>query len=118
VYKASLTGTASNLTTKATGSVTVTLVNSSSATGYFFATNINQMTMAHLHAGAVGKNGPPIAWAFNATYGPISGSIKAAFTFNPSVNNISALLAAGNVYFNVHTTAYPTGEIRGQLRRS
>lgn len=117
VYKASLTGSANNVTTKATGSVSVTLVNSSSARGYFFATSINQMTQAHLHVGPEGKNGPVIAWTFNATYGPISGSIKATFAFNPSVNNISTLLAAGQVYFNVHTTAYPAGEIRGQLHR-
>ena len=103
------------VSTKAAGSVSVTLVNTSFATGYFYATNIKQMTMAHLHAGAVGKNGPPIVWAFNGTHGPVSGSIKATFTFNPSLNNVSALLAAGLIYFNIHTTAYPAGEIRGQL---
>ena len=117
VYKASCTGasTVPPVSSKATGSVSITLVNSSYASGYFYATNINQMTMAHLHAGAVGKNGPAIIWAFNATYGPISGSVKASFNFNPSVNNVSALLAAGLVYFNIHTTSNPAGELRGQL---
>ena len=117
VYKATCAGSAvvPPVSSKATGSVSITLLNTSYASGYFYATNINQMTMAHLHAGAVGKNGPVIAWAFNATYGPISGSVKASFTFNPSLNNVSALLAAGQVYFNIHTTAYPVGEIRGQL---
>ena len=116
-YKASLAGAQEvpAVSTKATGLVSVTLFNASYATGYFYATNINQMTRAHLHAGAVGVNGPVIAWAFNATYGAISGSVKASFTFNPSLNNISSFLAAGQVYFNVHTAAYPAGELRGQL---
>ena len=111
VYKASLGGAQ----TKATGVASITLINATFATGYFYSTKIKQMTQAHLHTGAVGKNGPSIAWAFNATYGPLSGSIKASFTFDPSVNNISSLLAAGLVYFNVHTVAYPTGELRGQF---
>jgi hypothetical protein len=117
IYKAACTGasTVPAVNTKATGSVSITLVNTSYAAGYFYATNIKQMTMAHIHVGALGKNGPSIAWAFNATYGPISGSVKASFTFNPSQNNISALLAAGLIYFNVHTKAYPAGELRGQL---
>ena len=65
----------------------------------------------------MGQKGPPIAWAFNAAYGPISGSIKATFTINPSLNNISSLLAAGNVYFNIHSLSYPDGELRGQFAR-
>ena len=119
-YKASLSGAyvSPPVATKANGSVSITLVNKSYASGFFYATNINQMTMAHLHAGPVGKNGPATAWAFNASYGPISGSIKASFTFNPSQNNVSALLATRQVYFNIHTTAHPAGELRGQLTRS
>lgn len=116
-YKAACTGSNAvpPISTKASGSVTVTLFNSSYASGYFYATNINQMTAAHLHAGAVGQNGPIVVWAFNSTYGTVSGSIKALFTFNPSVNNVSALLTAGLVYFNIVTTANLAGELRGQL---
>ena len=114
-YTASLSPLA-NVTTKATGLASISIVNASYATGFFYATNIVQMTAAHLHAGVVGKNGPVLAWAFNATYGPVSGSIKASFTFNPSLNNISFLLASGQAYFDVHTVAYPVGELRGQLK--
>ena len=100
--------------TKDAGLVSVTLFNSTYSRGYF-AVSISQMTQAHLHASSVSINGPPLAWAFNATYGPISGSIRAPFTFNPSLNNITSLLKAGLVYFNVHTLSYPAGEIRGQM---
>ena len=116
-YKANLTGANSvpPIATTDTATVAFTLYNRTYARGYFFVNGINQMTMAHLHSGAVGKNGPPIAWAFNGTYGPISGSFRAPFTFNPSLNNISSLLSAGLVYFNIHTTANPGGELRGQM---
>ena len=117
IYKASISGAAvvPPVSSKASGSVSISLLNSSYASGYFYATNINQMTMAHLHVGSLGSNGPPVVWTFNATYGPISGSVKASFSFDPSVKNVSALLAAGLVYFNIHTAAHPSGEIRGQL---
>ena len=120
LYKAALTGNANNVTTSATGSISVTLVNSSYATAIFYAINIKQMTMAHLHMGTpatvpAGQNGPILVWAFNSTYGPISGSLRSSFMFNPSLNNVSSLLAAGQVYFNIHTTASPSGELRGQL---
>lgn len=116
-YKAACTGAAvvSPVTSKATGLASVTLRNSTYATGYFLVSGIQQMTMAQIHTGAVGQNGPVVIWAFNGTYGLISGSVKATFTFNPTLNNVSSLLAAGLAYFNIDTTAYPAGELRGQL---
>lgn len=122
VYKAACTGASvvpTPITSKATGLASVTVFNKTYATGYFYAANINQVTMARLNVGPVGYNGPPQAWGFNGTYGPISGSFKATFTFDPSVNKgygmIYDLLAAGQIYFIIHTTAYPLGEIRGQF---
>ena len=41
--------------------------------------------------------------------------LTSTWSFNPSVGNVTALLAAGNAYYNAHTTAYPNGEIRGQF---
>ena len=48
----------------------------------------------------------PIAtWAFNAsTPFSISGKFTSSWAFNPSVNNVTGLLASGNAYFNVHTS--------------
>ena len=100
---------------QSTGHVSITIKNVSYASGYFYATNINQMKTANLAAGAVGKNGPVIARAFDATYGPISGSIKASFTFDPSINNVTSLLADAAAYFSIQTVANPAGELRGQV---
>ena len=47
---------------------------------------------------------PPSLWAIQSTAG--------AFVF-PSEDLVA--LFAGNVYLNIHSTAFPNGEIRGQL---
>jgi len=65
-------------------------------------------TAAHIHAGAVGVNGPvivplaggPTTWS--GTSAPLSAADVAA-------------LRAGDTYINVHTAAFPGGEVRGQV---
>ena len=52
---------------------------------------------------------PPIVWAYNNTlnglWQPITTSkMVSQWTFNPSLNKTSVLLATGMAYFNVHTT--------------
>lgn len=67
-------------------------------------------TMAHIHGPAApGANAPPIVTAPFAT-SPISG---VAILTADQVDD----LMAGKLYFNVHTEANPTGEIRGQIKR-
>ncbi len=65
-------------------------------------------TAAHLHLAGVGANGPVIV--------PLGASGPAAFTgagvLTPA--EVAALKTAGT-YINVHTAAFPGGEIRGQV---
>ncbi|HZZ57449.1 MAG TPA: CHRD domain-containing protein [Opitutaceae bacterium] len=94
-------------------------------------TNLNDVTMAHLHLGAAGENGPPVVWLYpsspppkeipGATNGVLSqGSIKADNLVGPlagkSVNDLVDAIKANKIYVNVHTTAHPEGEIRGQVQ--
>jgi hypothetical protein len=66
---------------------------------------------AHIHTGAAGTNG---AVAVGLTLGAGSAAIPAGTVLSEAQY---ADLQAGNLYFNVHSSDYPTGEIRGQIGR-
>jgi len=86
--------------------------------------NITGVTMAHIHNGAVGVAGP----IFVTLYAPpsptgavngiiVSGSLNSTnLPAGVTLAALKALLASGNAYVNVHTTANPSGEMRGQLK--
>jgi hypothetical protein len=69
-------------------------------------------TAGHIHGpAAVGQNaGVVIPFGNNVTAQPIAG--EAAVTAAQYAD-----LAAGLYYVNIHSTQFPGGEIRGQLRR-
>lgn len=100
---------------------------------------------AHIHFGQPGVNGgvsvwlcsnlpapppgapaaaPPGTQACPQTTGTITGTVQATDVVGPAAQGIAAgeiaeLLSAMNVgatYVNVHSVAYPNGEIRGQIR--
>lgn len=90
------------------------------------ATNILSAAGAHLHCGAQGVNGPVVAFLAGPVTGGFDGQveIKAVLTdaniTNPACGStIAALVQSmqdGRVYANAHSTAFPAGEIRGQVR--
>jgi uncharacterized repeat protein (TIGR01451 family) len=69
--------------------------------------DIENVTAAHIHVGAVGENGP-VTIPFDHTQNPIVGS--AVLT-----EEQQGWLMNHRLYVNVHTTAHPPGEIRGQI---
>jgi hypothetical protein len=117
------------VSTAASGRADFELVRNGAALEYSMSVaNISNVTMAHIHRGARGQNGPIIAYLF----GPVPGfSTTASQTlkvgtlttadiipvagFNGSLESLIEEMRQGNTYVNVHTTTRPAGEIRGQI---
>jgi hypothetical protein len=93
----------------ARGTVTAFLHQPDNRVVYMVESNgLTNVTAAHMHQAAAGVNGPVI-FALNGsagTYCGVSAPLSAA--------QVTTLQANG-MYFNIHTTAFPGGEIRGQL---
>lgn len=88
------------------------------------------ITMAHIHLAPAGVNGPVVLWLYPD--GPpaqqIPGETNGLFAsrtvtwedlvgslLNEPLSALYAEMLAGNTYVNIHTVAYPAGEIRGQI---
>ncbi len=90
--------------------------------------------VAHIHFGQPGVSGGVMIFLCGgggqpacpaATSGTITGTITAANVVGPAAQGISAAdltsaldaIEDGEGYVNMHTANFPSGEIRGQLRR-
>ncbi len=107
----SLTGTAEvpPVTTTATGKVNISVLPNRTVSGTIDVTGMVP-TMAHIHEGAVGKNGPPIITLVKKSDKVFTVPADAKFSEAQYTSYL-----AGNLYVNVHSEAHPNGEIRAQL---
>jgi hypothetical protein len=72
------------------------------------------------------SNGPAGTPACPASGGTVAGTITAASVLGPSAQNVTAgdfdaledALETNTAYANIHTKAFPAGEIRGEVRRA
>jgi hypothetical protein len=79
---------------------------------------VGTMTMAHIHRGMPGQNGPILYWLANGNLPtPISSCVDPAPLGGGCGFSVSdvADLQAGNLYVNLHSSYAPNGEIRGQI---
>lgn len=98
----SITGAATFVLDTATKRVTGTMT----ITG----TPATPITLAHIHDGFVGVDGPPVV-----TLTSLDGGITWTETTNTLTAEQMNKFIAGGYYVNVHTQANAAGEIRGQL---
>jgi hypothetical protein len=95
------------------------------------------VTQAHIHFGKVHMAGgvmvffcsnlpnPPAGTQPCPASGTVSGTITAASVIGPSAQGVTAgdfqaivdALESDTAYGNIHTAAFPAGEIRGEIRR-
>lgn len=89
--------------------------------------DIENVSAAHIHMGGKGKNGPPVAGLFAGpkkegkfkgvlAEGTITEKELMGALAGRSVHDLVEMIKAGDAYVNVHTDAYPDGEIRGQIK--
>jgi len=93
--------------------------------------DIDQVTMAHIHQAKEGENGPVVVTLIRfktlTPTGPVNGllaqgnitsaNLEGPFAGKQLSDLLNAMDSMG-VYVDVHTTQYPDGEIRGQISNS
>jgi hypothetical protein len=89
-------------------------------------TDLQGATMAHIHNGKQGENGPPVVPLYKSDSPTIlingklaNGNITASMLEGPmagkQLSDLVIAMSNGSTYVNVHTEQNPNGEIRGQI---
>jgi CHRD domain len=132
--EATLSGKQQNppIATPAHGSATFVLSKSGKSLTYrLWVADIENVSMAHIHIGPQGQEGPVAVWLYPSKPPAVvkegkftgvlaRGTITASELLGPlqgkTVADLVDDIRAGTAYVNVHTTAHPAGEIRGQIK--
>ncbi len=117
--------------TDATGQATFQLSRDGQTLSYkLIVANIENVRMAHIHFGAVGVNGPVVAWLYPSgpppelipgwtngilAEGVITAGDLVGLLNGKELSELIDLMISGETYVNVHTSQFPGGEIRGQI---
>lgn len=127
-FKAHLTGDEEVGPVETTAQGQATLKFSKDGLSVSYKINVAQLENvvgAHLHLAPAGANGPvvvgllpaPVNGKVNGTL--VEGTFTAAKLGGPlggmTLEDLRTAMMEGNIYVNVHTTAHPGGQIRGQV---
>ena len=132
-FTATLAGSSVVPAAASTSTGTITFEARDSTLSYTLSVaNMTGITQAHLHNAAAGANGATLVWLLpvngNAAQAPsvtldgvISlGDIAPGWvrgTPRLAMDSVKALMRAGRLYVDVHTSAFGGGEVRGQVAR-
>lgn len=133
VFRTGLSGEAAGTGSDAHGNAVFMFADDGSSMKYKLVVNgLDDVTMAHIHVAEVpGGNGPPVLWLYpdapppsliEGTFNGLLGSRTVTsddLTGAAGIASLAELMDAidqGRAYVNVHTPAFPAGEIRGTLR--
>ena len=97
--------------TQASGVSTIEVIGDKTVIGNVQTTGMTG-TVAHIHIGASGQNGPviiPLVKSGENTWAVPGNTVLSSAQFDA--------FRAGNLYVNVHSAANPGGEIRAQLKQ-
>lgn len=134
--RATLSGyeeTPSTLSSPGRGELRATIDEGNSEITYELTfSGLTAVSAAHIHLGQRATTGGVSAFlcggggqaACPTSAGTVTGTIRPANVIGPAAqgiaagewNELVAAMRAGYTYANVHTTAFPGGEIRGQIR--
>ena len=98
------------VTTSASGSGTITVGEDKSVSGKVTISGMTPL-VAHIHEAPAGNNGPIVI--------PLTKTSDTVWVIPAGAKLTDAQYAsykAGNLYYNFHTEAHKSGEIRGQIR--
>jgi hypothetical protein len=120
------------INTPAHGTATFTLSKTGKSLTYrLYVADIDSVSMAHIHIGPAGQEGPVAVWLY-PTHPPAqvkkgkftgvlaTGTITTRRLEGPlkgkTIADLVQEIKNGDAYVNVHTTLHPAGEIRGQIQ--
>ncbi len=99
--------------TGAYGTTRATFIHDTNTLNYEVSvTGIPSATASHIHRAPIGVSGPVVVDLLAGKVLSDGGTIRGSVVLTPAQ---VAQLFAGNYYVNVHTVAFPGGELRGQL---
>ncbi len=133
-FRATLSGKNQSppIDTPAHGTATFTLSKTGKSLRFrLYVADIDGVSMAHIHIGPAGQEGPVAVWLYPShppamvkkgkfTGVLATGIITARRLQGPlkgkTIADLVQEIKNGDAYVNVHTTAHPAGEIRGQIQ--
>lgn len=98
------------VSTQAYGRSTIKVAKNRSVSGSVIVFNMKP-TSAHIHQGAINQDGPVLL--------PLVRTSETMFSVPPKTKLTEeqyARFMEGNLYINVHSEKFPTGEIRAQMK--